>query len=378
MSVCQATQPTVPGTAAATTAPGFKAALLLFLLAPACAELLSGSSPPAEYFNPVSLLIQHLSYGALAVLLRECAVRARLGWWARLPLALTMGMFIEGVLCKTFFSLHWGDFAFPEGYGRLWGVNWSWSLSLLVYHALMSCLVPWLVVELVYPALRDQPALTRRSTFWLWAGVLATGLLGNLAFPQTPDGHDIYHPGLLASLVSWGSLLYLPGLARRWGPRLDALAAPAPALPPLASPRLLAWLTGLAWFAFFFVQYASVSKTEAKLPAPTLIMLTLLLVVLGLAVAHALRGVFSQQHALACLSGTAWFWFVFGCIQELQFAERPDNVSGMALVGAVVLAGTYGLGWLLTRRETQRSNALTATEVLCGQTVDNTSTASHA
>ena len=237
LTALPAAPPALP--ARVSTAPGFKAALLLFFLAPATAELLSGSTPPAEYFLPLSLAVQLLSYGALAVLLREFAVRRGLGWWARLPLALTMGMFIEGVLCKTFYSLHWADFSFPEGYGRLWGVNWHWAAGLLVYHSLMSCLVPWLVVELVYPPLKDQPALTRRSTLWLCAGALAAALFGNLAFPQTPNGHDIYHPGLLASLISWGGLLYIPWLAARYGPRLDAIAAPAPALPQLLPARLI-------------------------------------------------------------------------------------------------------------------------------------------
>jgi hypothetical protein len=358
-----------------TAAPGFRAALLLFLLAPAMAELLSGSSPPAEFFTPLTLLVQYLSYGALAVLLREFAVRRGLGWWARLPLALTMGMLIEGVLCKTFFSLHWGDFSFPTGYGRLWGVNWVWTLSLLTYHAGMSFLLPWLAVELACPALRSQPALTHRSTFWLCAGVLAAALFGNLCFPQTPNGHDVYRPGLLASLLSWGGLLYLPWLAARFGPRLDALRAPAPALPALLRPAGLAWLTALAWVAFFAGPAVATTKDTVRLPAPVPLALTLLLAGLALAVAHLLRGVFSPQHACAVLLGTAWFWFVFDILQQASNAQRPDNTSGMGLVGAAGLAGAYWLALLLKRRASQPTAVNMTTEVLCGQTVDNTSDA---
>ena len=50
-------------------------ALALFFLAPMVGELLSGSAPPAEFFNPFTLLLLAALYGSGAVLIRELRVR---------------------------------------------------------------------------------------------------------------------------------------------------------------------------------------------------------------------------------------------------------------------------------------------------------------
>jgi hypothetical protein len=54
-------------------------ALVLLLLAPAIGELLSGSSPLAEYFTPFSLTILTALYGGGALLAREIKIRWRKG-----------------------------------------------------------------------------------------------------------------------------------------------------------------------------------------------------------------------------------------------------------------------------------------------------------
>ncbi len=50
-------------------------AIVLFFLSPAIGELLSGSSPPKEFFNPVTLLLLALLYGSGAILCRELTLR---------------------------------------------------------------------------------------------------------------------------------------------------------------------------------------------------------------------------------------------------------------------------------------------------------------
>jgi len=47
--------------------------LFLFVLSPAIGELLSGSSPPLEFFNPFTFLILASLYGSGALLVREYA-----------------------------------------------------------------------------------------------------------------------------------------------------------------------------------------------------------------------------------------------------------------------------------------------------------------
>jgi len=50
-------------------------AFVLFFLAPAIGELLSGSAPPVEFFNPFALVILPALYGSGAVLVREYSLR---------------------------------------------------------------------------------------------------------------------------------------------------------------------------------------------------------------------------------------------------------------------------------------------------------------
>ena len=54
--------------------------IFLILLSPALGELLSSSSPPGEFFNPLTLLMLILLYGFGALLIRELRVRWNLQW----------------------------------------------------------------------------------------------------------------------------------------------------------------------------------------------------------------------------------------------------------------------------------------------------------
>jgi hypothetical protein len=54
--------------------------LVLFFLSPAIGELLSGSSPPAEFFTPFGLTVMAVLYGGGALLAREAVTRWKRGW----------------------------------------------------------------------------------------------------------------------------------------------------------------------------------------------------------------------------------------------------------------------------------------------------------
>ena len=60
---------------------------MLFFLAPAVGELLSGSSPPLKFFNPFERLMEAFLYGSGALLAREFTLRWRRGW----PTLLALG-----------------------------------------------------------------------------------------------------------------------------------------------------------------------------------------------------------------------------------------------------------------------------------------------
>ena len=77
---------------------------VLFCLAPMTAELLTGSAPPAEFFNPFLLLVLTALYGSGAILVRELALRWHKGWPSILVLGAAYGIVEEGLMVKSFFD----------------------------------------------------------------------------------------------------------------------------------------------------------------------------------------------------------------------------------------------------------------------------------
>lgn len=306
----------------------------LFFAAPALAELLSGSSPPREYFQPLTIIALHLSYGALAVLLREWAVRCRLGFWGRVILALTVGIYIEGIVCKSLFSPMWPDFSLPLGYGRLWGVNWPWLVNLLLYHGLNSLLVPWLLADLLFPLARSTPVLGPRSMGWLALSVVATGVLGWTFIPMNLQTGAVYHPGWLAAVLCWSALVLLPLLAARV-PRQRCAGMRQPPQPNLAG-----WLVGLGWLGFVALQYAGEIRHWS---APWVIALNLAYAMAALWIAKQWSGSLGLAHKYAIFSGSTWFWAILAVFQEINNPKRPDDTSGMSVLGILAVLGLFVL-----------------------------------
>ncbi|RJS77070.1 hypothetical protein CW667_04190, partial [Candidatus Bathyarchaeota archaeon] len=131
--------------------PKIPPALVLFFLAPAIGELLSGSSPPLEFFNPLTLLFLASLYGGGAIVVRELKVRWKKDFRTVLLLGAAYGILEEGLLVKSFFDPYWMDLGILGVYGRWLEVNWVWTEMLIIYHAVFSISIPIILVELAYP-----------------------------------------------------------------------------------------------------------------------------------------------------------------------------------------------------------------------------------
>lgn len=221
--------------------------LILFFLAPAIGELLSGSAPPAEFFNPPTLLLLGALYGSGAILIRELRVRWDKGWLTVFALGAVYGIVEEGLMVKSFFDPNWMDLGILGEYGRWAGVNWVWSLELTVYHAVFSIAIPIALVEMLFPKLRKVPWLKRKGMIGFSIMLVAVVALGYFAL--TP-----YRPPVILYAVAVIAASALVIIARRLPEKIPAMQKGLEKAMP--RPRWFALLGFGATLAFFFINWA--------------------------------------------------------------------------------------------------------------------------
>ncbi|HEV2461047.1 MAG TPA: hypothetical protein VGS80_22070, partial [Ktedonobacterales bacterium] len=122
------------------------AILLLFVLAPVTAEVLSGSTPLLVLVtNPILFAINFPFYGGGALLVREVVRRRRLGWASVLWLGAAYGIFEEGVVLNTWAD-PWAQAVCTVAHGaasgicdysRVAGINLLWAVGVTTYHAVV-------------------------------------------------------------------------------------------------------------------------------------------------------------------------------------------------------------------------------------------------
>jgi len=130
-------------------------ALLLFVVAPVCAEYLTAYDP--EVTGQAAALIGGLLifgplYGAPAILIRELAARTGMHWTGILAMAGAFGVVQAGVVDQSLFAMHylgyasWADELGPTLVAPI-GVAGSFALNFVVGHAIWSIGAPIALVE---------------------------------------------------------------------------------------------------------------------------------------------------------------------------------------------------------------------------------------
>src|SRR5256885_231013 len=176
--------------------------LALVLLSPVIAEMLSGSTPPLEWLNPIAVLFLIWLYGAGVLVMRETAVRWKTGWPSILLLGAAYGIIEEGLAVKSFFDPTWMDLGTLGVYGRWLDVNWVWAVWLTIYHAVVSIAIPIFLMEWIWPRVRGQPLTSRRGYMTAIALLAAATIFINLLL--TPYRPSAWH--LLGAAAAAGFL----------------------------------------------------------------------------------------------------------------------------------------------------------------------------
>lgn len=168
--------------------------------------MVSGSSPPSEFFTLFGLLVLPLLYGGGALIVRELAVIWGKGWTSILVMGLAYGIIEEGLMVKSFFDPNWVDIGALGEYGRFLGVNWVWTVMLTLFHCVFSIAIPILLVNMSFP---DQAGKRWMSDKWLKRLGVAFGANVAIGFLLFTD----YHPGPLEYSVTALTVILLFALA---------------------------------------------------------------------------------------------------------------------------------------------------------------------
>jgi len=297
-------------------------ALILFFLAPAIAELLSGSAPPSEFFNPVGFLLLASLYGSGALIVRELKIRWNKGYVSLFILGAAYGILEEGLMVKSFFDPNWMDLGILGSYGRWMNVNWVWAEWLTIYHAIFSIAIPITLVELAYAEKRNESWIGNKT---LTSLILLLGIVTAIGyFALTP-----YRPPIIQYMLAIMSVIILIFIAWKTPPKIGKKGK---LLPP--KPLKFAAVGFLFTLSLFMLFMAG----------PYLIPQPPALIVLGIILVYAMARFLGRYawnnktlyHKFALVAGALGFLIALTPIQEFD-ASRMDNPRGMLVVGVIAL-----------------------------------------
>ena len=310
--------------------------IFLFFIAPIVAELLTGSTAPNSFFNPLTLLVLCFLYGGGALIARELTLYWGKSWPTLLMLGLAFGIINEGLLTKSFFDLHWPDLGALGTYGRLLDVNWVWSTQLTLFHALFGIAIPILIVNLLFPKRRAERWAGPRALLLLIAMFVLIVVLGSLfLYP--------YRPALLPYLLAFALVAVLILLAR-FLPRTIRVPSSADVPQPLRF-GLVGFLGTLTLYLITWILPTTLAPFWVAI---------LLMLVLGLAVGFVLLRMsgntlsWTERHQVALVSGALAFFILLAPILEITMSQR--HLTGLTFIDLLIA----GLLYLLTRRIRRR------------------------
>jgi hypothetical protein len=338
--------------------------LVLYLLAPITAEVLTNSTPPLVFItSPFSLLYLPALYGSGAILTRELVRRRGLGWPGILLLGAAYGIFEEALVVTSWFNPYWPDVCHrgttpPTGlcdYSRIGGTNLIWALTLTAFHAICSIAIPILLVEQIFPRQAKLPWLRRRGLSGLGLLLGLTWIVGVAGFGFVKFRAQGYtHPPLIPYLAAALLTVALVWIALHLRPRValeGALSWASAAMAPISRQRVPhLWTLRALGFLSVFGFFALPAALEGG-RVPYLITI-LALVAVGSLVTWRIytwsrRPAWGPRQQLALAAGALGFFaLVFDPLLEIAGQTGGKVTRGTALVALVYLVG---LIWLSRR-----------------------------
>lgn len=164
-------------------------------------------------------------YGSAAILIRELARRARIGWPGILLLALAFGVFEEGIVTQSLFNPDYaGTHLLAYGFVPWLGTGIPWLIFVLTLHVVWSMGSPIALMEGAYG---ERPWLRHAGWLAVPAALFVLGAGAILGFSVLISGFWATAPELLVSLLIAVALVVVAFVALpRMRPRRGAAEIP--------------------------------------------------------------------------------------------------------------------------------------------------------
>lgn len=306
--------------------------LWLLIFPPMTIELLSGSTPPRLYFNAITILSFTICYGMVFVLIRELKVRWKLSWQFILLLPI-IGIFIEGTFMQSFFNLGHIDLGHLSNFGVFLGVQWPWTIYLVIMHAIYSIVIPLFITDIIFPNWKHTPILTQKSSivfilFIIALTILQLFLIGYKVIPMYSDyNFDIV--GNIACLFIMGSLILIAYLTRN--KQLKKIET-------TKKVNIFRHFHGFIYMILLLL--ATHFFAEINIFLVIISQLILTVVLLRYVINKIYRPQLTAKELLPIFNGTIVFFSLFAVLQGLNIVENPDSTYGMEYVGYFFILAT--------------------------------------
>lgn len=287
------------------------------------AELLTGSTRPQMLItSPVLFVLLVALYGCGVLTAWTLTQRWHGGWATLVLLGAAYGVLEEGLVARSFFDPHWADLGAMAADGRWLGVNWIWTVYLMIFHAIFTVTIPVALARITVPGRAGGPWLSRRGQRCAAAGLAVLALLGMLVVNPSAGSPILLFGAAVVMLVL--GLLAWWAAAPRW--RIAASGSTK------WSPRGLA-LLGLGGSALLFI----LGWILPSLGMPAVIIIAGLIAAAAAAsvtARHIARRPLDPRRQIALITGVlAWLALV-----DLALApERPDTAALVILAATVIV-----------------------------------------
>jgi len=302
--------------------------LFLILLTPGIPEYLSASSQlTALVINPFGFLFQLGAniglYGSGVILIREAMIRWKKGWASVFLLGTAYGIFEEGLTLWTLFYSNADPVGTLGYYGHWLGVNWVWTMGLLIFHSVYSIGLPIFLFGLAFPELKSKSLVSGLGVKFVFLALTVDSVLLYIFVSVHYSG---YSPGVGLLLSGGLAIAILVNLARK----LPGNFLRARTGQPKWGPLRFAFVGALLFPATLF---AGGISAGADIPAIVPFVLDILLAMVILTRAYNSMGtVNNQEQKVAFGIGLLFPVAAFGMIASIGLANPLIIVADILFI----------------------------------------------